>query len=95
MIANADIAHMLQDYAALLEIQGESAFRVRAYQNAARTVENLSEPIARLMHEQGDLTALPGIGELPQARRTVRQDISTLAIKLHRIDVAPLVYALA
>lgn len=63
MMDNADIARVLNDYAALLEIQGESPFRARAYHHAARTVETLSEPIARLVQEQADLTALSGIGE--------------------------------
>jgi DNA polymerase (family 10) len=53
----------LNEYAALLEIQGESPFRARAYHQAARTVESLSQPVAQLLQEQTDLTALPGIGD--------------------------------
>src|SRR5829696_8200892 len=60
---NVEIAHILNEYAALLEIQGESPFRVRAYHQAARTLEGLSHPVVQLLQEQVDLTALPGIGD--------------------------------
>lgn len=60
---NVEIAQVLTDYAALLAIQGESPFRIRAYQEAARTLESLSQPVARLVQEHEDLTVLPGIGE--------------------------------
>jgi DNA polymerase (family X) len=37
---NVEIAHLLNQYADLLEIQGTDSFRVRAYRNAAQTVES-------------------------------------------------------
>ncbi|HSG47750.1 MAG TPA: nucleotidyltransferase domain-containing protein, partial [Longimicrobiales bacterium] len=47
----------------LLEIQGANPFRIRAYRNAVRTVENQTRPL-RLMVENGeDLTELPDIGD--------------------------------
>lgn len=60
---NVEIAHVLNEYAALLEIQGESPFRIRAYHHAARTLEGLSQPVVQLLQEQADLTALPGVGD--------------------------------
>jgi len=60
---NVEIARILKEHAALLEIQGESPFRIRAYHQAARTLESLSQPVARLLEEQTDLTVLPGIGD--------------------------------
>src|SRR5690242_14257410 len=60
---NAEIARILNDYAAVLEIRGESVFRVRAYQRAARTVEELAQPLAQLLDQGKDITALPGIGD--------------------------------
>jgi len=60
---NAEIARILNDYAAVLEIQEESGFRVRSYQRAARTVEELAQPVAQLLDQGEDLTELPGIGE--------------------------------
>ena len=41
-VHNADIGRVFDEIADLLEIQEANPFRVRAYRNAARTVENLS-----------------------------------------------------
>jgi len=61
---NLEIAHLLNQYADLLEIQGEGRFRVLAYRNAARTIESLSQPVAQLLAEGKNLQKLklPGIG---------------------------------
>jgi len=56
---NADIAVIFDEIASLLEIQGESPFRIRAYRNAARTVGELSREASELLEEGGHL---PGIG---------------------------------
>lgn len=60
---NIEIAHVLNDYAALLDIQGENRFRVLSYRKAAQTLEGLSRPVEQLLQEKEDLTELPGIGE--------------------------------
>jgi putative hydrolase len=56
---------MLREAADLLEQQQANPFRVRAYREAARTVEELQEDLERLVARGGAraLTALPGIGE--------------------------------
>jgi len=59
---NAAIAKVLQDIADLLELKGESAFKVRAYQRGARAVENLTVEAERLAKE-GKLRQVPGIGQ--------------------------------
>ena len=61
-ITNAEIAKIFNEYADLLEIKGENPFKVRAYRNAARTVENIGKPLESLVEEGYDLTKLPGIG---------------------------------
>ena len=61
-ITNAEIAKMFNEYADLLEIKGENPFKVRAYRNAARTVENIGKSLEELVREGYDLTKLPGIG---------------------------------
>ena len=48
--------------AALMEIRGENIFKVRAYQNAARALENLTEDLDELI-EKKTLTSIPGIGK--------------------------------
>lgn len=60
---NLEISRVLEDVAALLEIQGANPFRIRAYQNASRVVESHSTPLRRMVQEEADLTELPGIGK--------------------------------
>lgn len=57
----AQIAAILEEMAALLEIRGENPFKVRAYQNAAGIVENMSDLEERL--EKKTLTDVKGIGK--------------------------------
>lgn len=63
-VANAEVARVFRELADLLEIQGANPFRVRAYRNAARTIEELPDSIAVLARQgAARLTELPGIGE--------------------------------
>ncbi len=62
-IHNLEIATLLNQLANLLEIEGDNVFRVRAYRNAARTIEGMSRGIAEMVAGGEDLTALPGIGD--------------------------------
>jgi DNA polymerase (family 10) len=61
-IHNADIAAVFNEIADLLEIESDNPFRIRAYRNAARTVEMLAPEVQTLLQEGRDLTELPGIG---------------------------------
>ncbi len=61
--SNRAIAALFLEIAELLEIDEANPFRIRAYRNAARTIDGLSEPLARMVADGEDLTALPGIGE--------------------------------
>jgi DNA polymerase (family X) len=60
---NADIADIFNQVADLLEIEGESFFRVRAYRNAARTVAELPYALSQMAGAPESLTRLPGIGK--------------------------------
>lgn len=61
---NSAIAALFEEYADLLELQGANSFRVRAYRNAARTIESASQSIADLATQPDfDLTSLEGIGK--------------------------------
>jgi DNA polymerase (family 10) len=61
-VHNADIARVFDEIADLLEIQEANPFRVRAYRNAARTVENLTLDLAATVGSGKPLPKLPGIG---------------------------------
>ncbi len=60
---NTEIARVLSDVRTLLEIQGANPFRVRAYENAARTIEEHPTPLRDLVAAAADLTELPSIGK--------------------------------
>src|SRR5512134_813196 len=63
-IENAEVARLFRELADLLELEGANTFRVRAYRNAARTVEELPQPVEELVRGNGKrLTDLPGIGD--------------------------------
>ncbi len=64
-LSNRAVAATIVELADVLEVGGTDAFRVRAYRSAARTIEDLAEPIADLAASGGvkELKALPGIGE--------------------------------
>lgn len=60
---NAQIAEQFGRYATLLEIDGANSFRIRAYRNAARTIENLPRDVGAMLAQGEDLDDLPGIGK--------------------------------
>ena len=63
MMENTEIAKVLRDVGTLLEIDGANPFRVRAYENAARTVEPHAVPMRTMVESGAKLTDLPGIGK--------------------------------
>jgi DNA polymerase (family 10) len=67
MKVNFEVARLFYEMATLLEIRGESRFRVRAYQRAAQTIEALGEDL-KVIAARGDLQKLPGVGRDLAAR---------------------------
>jgi DNA polymerase (family 10) len=63
LVHNTDIAAIFNQLADLLEIEGANPFRIRAYRNAARTIDGLPQGAASLVAECQDLSELPGIGK--------------------------------
>lgn len=59
---NEDVAGMLNEIADILEMRGESTFKVRAYREAARSIEGMHESIA-VFASEGRLTEIRGIGQ--------------------------------
>lgn len=59
---NSDIARVFQDIADLLELKGETPFKIRAYQKAIRSIEQLPVGLEQLRQE-GRLRDVPGVGE--------------------------------
>lgn len=63
------VAEILLEIGTLLELKGENPFKTRAYGNAARTLESLTEPLATLIAENR-LGDIKGIGEALQQKIT-------------------------
>lgn len=73
-LSNVAIAESFGLLADLLEIGGESAFRVRAYRRAAETLAALPEPLA-VIRERGELKGVPGVG--PAIAEKIEQLLET------------------
>jgi DNA polymerase (family 10) len=56
------VAEILVEIGTLLELKGENPFKTRAYANAARMIEGLSEPLAKIVAENR-LGEIKGVGE--------------------------------
>jgi DNA polymerase (family 10) len=63
------VAEILLEIGTLLELKGENPFKTRAYANAARTLEGLGEPLAKLVAEKR-LGEIKGIGEALEQKIT-------------------------
>lgn len=63
------VAEILSEIGTLLELKGENPFKTRAYANAARTLEGLTEPLDRIISENR-LGEIKGIGEALQEKIT-------------------------
>ena len=59
---NSDIAGVFQHIAGLLMLKKENIFKIRAYQKAARSIEELPVAVERLVAEDR-LKGIPGVGE--------------------------------
>jgi DNA polymerase (family 10) len=59
---NEDVAHVFDRIADLLELKGENVFQIRAYQRAARAIEQSPVPVEQLAQE-GRLNEVPGVGK--------------------------------
>jgi DNA polymerase (family 10) len=66
---NQEVADLLREVAALLELEADDPYRPRAYRTAARSVESLAEPIEDVA-ARGELESIDGVGESIAAKVT-------------------------
>ena len=59
---NVTLARLLDETAALLEIDAADPFRVRSYRRAAEAVEQQTQPLSALADDPKALTVIGGIG---------------------------------
>ena len=62
-VTNEEIAELFENMATLLEMKGDTVFKIRAYQRAARTISQLSFPLEQAVRDEVDLKKIPGIGK--------------------------------
>ena len=58
---NFEVADVFEQIAQILEGRGENPFKIRAYRNAVRALENLPEPVAAI-NDRGELKKISGFG---------------------------------
>lgn len=60
---NAEIAELFESMAALLEMKGDTIFKIRAYQRAARVIEQLPFSLEQTVKDGVGIKSVPGIGD--------------------------------
>lgn len=89
MITNVEIAWVFNEIADLLEIKGENPFKVRAYRQGARVLEQLPENVSTLA-ASGQLEKVKGIG--PALAKKIIELLETGRCSYHerlRAEVPP------
>ena len=64
---NRELSKIFEKWADILEFKGDNPYHMRAYRNAARIINDLTEDID-VFAKEGKLTAIPGIGQRLQAK---------------------------
>jgi DNA polymerase (family X) len=78
MMDKAGIANALQEISTLLELKDENVFKIRAYANAARSLEAWGGNVSDLQDEEA-LAKIPGIGKAIAAK--IKELASTGSLK--------------
>lgn len=73
---NAEVAKRLYEMAEMLEFKGENVFKIKAYQKAARHIEELEEDI-NVLRKKDELTNISGVGEAIEAKIKEMLDTGT------------------
>ena len=68
-MTNAEIAAVFDDIAGMLRLKKDNIFKIRAYQKAARAIEELPEEVQQLAAEDR-LHEIPGAGEAIKKKLT-------------------------
>jgi DNA polymerase (family 10) len=77
-MTNAEIAAIFDEIAGMLKLKKDNIFKIRAYQKAARSISELSVPVAQLAAEDR-LAEIPGAGEAIRKKITEMVNTGRLA----------------
>ena len=80
-MGNKDLSNIFNEIADLMQILGESTFRVNSYRRTARTLKDLGADVATLA-ATNELEALPGIGK--STAEKIRAYLASGKIELHQ-----------
>ncbi|MEJ2543184.1 MAG: DNA polymerase/3'-5' exonuclease PolX [Calditrichaceae bacterium] len=72
-----EIVKILEEIGTILELKGENPFKSRAYFNAARTIESLSDDVIKLI-QTGKISEIKGIGKAISDKLKILVDKGTL-----------------
>jgi len=87
-MTNEDVALEFEQIADLLEIKGESAFRVNNYRRAARTIDDLDEDLSEIA-ARNELPALPGVGKSIAAKIQELLDTGAMGFRAELTQEVP------
>ncbi|HII05784.1 MAG TPA: DNA polymerase III, partial [Methanotrichaceae archaeon] len=77
---NDEVARLLREVGDLLELQGESGFKVVAYRRAARSIESMKEDLEEVSRN-GKLVSIPGVGKAIASK--IEEFLETGKIETH------------
>lgn len=89
---NQEVADILFDISRLLELEGDDAYRIRAYRKAAQSVESLDGDVNEY-YRKGRLRDIPGVGE--SIAGTIAEALDTGQSRMYeslKKDVPPELY---
>jgi DNA polymerase (family 10) len=74
-VQNSTIADIFYNIADLLEIEGANTFRVRAYREAARTIEGYPRRLEEMIKADEPIDEIPGVGD--DLSKKIREIVET------------------
>jgi len=77
MSKNKELAKILRDIKRILDVKGSSIYKIRAYEKAASTLEELKEDVEQIYKEKG----LKGLDEIKGVGKSISQKIEEYITK--------------
>ncbi|PKB80643.1 MAG: hypothetical protein BZY88_08325 [SAR202 cluster bacterium Io17-Chloro-G9] len=87
-VSNETIAELFENMGTLLEMKGDTVFKIRAYQRAARTIGQLSFPLEQAVKDGMDLKKIPGVGRAISDK--IKEMLETGQVSAHQRLLAEL-----
>ena len=79
-MTNQEIAKIFKEIADMLGLKGENWFKIRSYLKVVKSIENLTEPVEKMVAE-GRTREIPGVGDAIEKK--LQELAATGHISLH------------